>query len=136
LKKFYWLPGLALVGLVLSAGASAPAMMAAGDAPQLQKAATAKIPHTMVPIIDPAVRADMTTKEILIENKSADRPLILRLFRDFQKISPVDFVYYNKPLTVPLNGLSVYFVTISTVDGMRAVLFQLVQDRIHIIKMD
>lgn len=136
LTKSPWLPGLALAVLVLSAVASAPAMTAAADAPQLQKTATAKIPHKIVPIIETVVQADLTAKELLFENHAPARPLVLKLFKDFQRVSVATYLYANKLHKVPLDPLSVYFVSISSPEGIQAVLFQVIEDKVHIIKVD
>ena len=132
MKKVQWLAGLGMAVLVLSAVTTAPA---AGDAPQLQKAAVAKIPHKIVPIIEPVIQADLTAKEILIENH-ATNPIVLKLFKDFQRVSVATFLYTNKLHKVPLDAHSVYFVSISTAERIQAVIFQLIEDKVHIIKME
>lgn len=133
MKKIRWIPATALV--VFIALTTLP-----GTARQAAKGSVAKIPHKIVSIIEKGfgkVEVDLTSKEIVVANTQQTGFLILRLFKDFAPVRVPDFVYSHKdPVRVPLQGNCLYVVTVSTELEFAAATFQLVKEKLHIIKQD
>ena len=127
MKKLGWIPVFALASFVSCVVAPAPPVV---------RSPAVRTPHELVPIVDVIVQADLTSREILINNPVPDRPLVLKLYRDLVKISLPEYLYYNRPTRVPLQANDLYLVSVSSETRFDLAVFQLVKGRLHVTRLD
>ena len=127
MSKLRWLPVLALASFVSCVIAPSPSAV---------RSPGVRTPHDIVPIVDVIVQADLTSGEILINNPVPDRPLVLKLYRDFVRVTLPEYLYYNRPQRVPLQANDLYLVSVSSETRFDLAVFQLVKGRLHVTRLD
>ena len=133
MKKGFWIP---VVGFVVCLSLAARPVRPG----QATKATAVKLPHKILNIINvpyAKVEADLTSNEIIVTNTGREGYVILRLFRNYAPVPGPDYIYNHKdPARFPLQGLDLYVVSVSTEQDFAMATFQLVKEKLHILKQD